>query len=287
MDKEALIEQMLNELGEAKLSAYKSEGDKKLEESNVVWSSEYTYDEEFYKEQYQEYIDNYIPAEPKSYEAWLEMWQEDMEEMAAYEDFEFNIADYSEEELKEMYDDYVANYQDPGPVDYDKWQFSFAEEDSYNQSEVLSENFSEQIYPMIERQLNHKALILIGSVGRWNGTSDGAKVLNDEEQQLRNIMSDYDEIIVTEEDDKQLEMEFVHHDASHHMKLYTLPEDVLELAKAVDYEQEVKDRYDEEFIEKQGLDYLIKEEFLTDIYDLDAAELIPHTNLLKPIINTL
>lgn len=287
MDKEALIEQMLNELGEAKLSAYKSEGTAKLQESNVIWSSEYTYDEEFYKEQYQEYLDEYMPSEPKSYEAWLEMWQEDMEEMASYEDFEFNIEDYSEEELKEMYDDYVANYQDPGPVDFDKWQFGFAEQDSYNQAEVLSENFSESIYPMIENQLNHKTLILVGSVGRWTGTKDGARVLDDEEQSLRNLMSDYDEIIITEEDNKQLEIEFVHHDASHHMKLYTLPEDVLELAKAIEYEQEVYDKYDEEFIEKQGLDYLVKEEFLTGIYDLDASELIPHTNLLKPIINTI
>lgn len=287
MNKDALLEEMLNELGNAQLTVYRESNETKLEESNTIWSSEYNYDEEFVKEQYQDYLDNYMPSEPKSFESWKEEWIEDMYEMAEYEDFEFNPDDYTDEELKEQYEDYKENYVDPGPVDRDKWEIDFLEFDSEAQWQVKDENFTEQIYPMIENQLNHNKLILLGSVGRWNGTFDGGIILGNEESDLRKVMGDYDEVTVAEEDTKQLSMEFSHHDGSHFMYLFTLPEDTLELAKALDYESNVKDIYDEEFLAKADIDQLIKEAFEDDLDNLDVSKLAEHKDLLKPIVNTI
>lgn len=287
MNKDALLEEMLTELGNAQLAAYRESNETKLEESNTIWSSEYNYDEEFVKEQYQDYLDNYMPSEPKSFESWKEEWIEDMYEMAEYEDFEFNPDDYTDEELKEQYEDYKENYVDPGPVDRDKWEIDFLEFDSEAQWQVKDENFTEQIYPMIENQLNHNKLILLGSVGRWNGTFDGGIILGNEESDLRKVMGDYDEVTVAEEDTKQLSMEFSHHDGSHFMYLFTLPEDTLELAKALDYESNVKDIYDEEFLANADIDQLIKEAFEDDLDNLDVSKLAEHKDLLKPIVNTI
>lgn len=286
MNKEALLEEMLNELGNGVRAAYNQEFSK-LEESNTIWSSEYNYDEEFVKEQYQDYLDNYTPSEPKSFERWKEEWIEDMYEMSEYEDFEFNPDDYTDEELKEQYEEYKENYVDPGPVDRDKWEIDFLEFDSQAQWQVKDENFTEQIYPMIENQLKHNKLILLGSVGRWNGTFDGGIILGNEESDLRKVMGDYDEVTVAEEDTKQVSMEFSHHDGSHFMYLFTLPEDTLELAKALDYESNVKDIYDEEFLADADMDQLIKEAFEDDLDNLDVSELAEHKDLLKPIVNTI
>lgn len=269
MNKEALLEEMLNELGNGVRAAYNQNFESKLEESSTIWTSEYNYDEEFINEQYQEYLDNYIPSEPKDFETWKNDYFEDMAEEMAYEGEDFDPSAYTEEELNEMYDDYKTNYVDPGPLDKEKWEFSFLEFDSQSQWEVMDENFTEQIFPMIEKQCHHNRLILMGTTGRWTGTSAGGDIIKAEEKDLRNLMADYDEINVNVEDDNQLSMDFIHHDGTDSMYLYTYPEILTELSKIMGYEDET--------------------EFESDVESgyIDAQDLEPHKGLLIKIVQDI
>lgn len=269
MNKETLLEEMNKEIENVKVTPYVKMNEEKIEESKTIWTSEYNYDEEFIKERYQDYLDNYIPSKPKEYNDWYKDWEEDMYETAYYEQIEFKPEDYTNEELQDAYNDYVENYQDPGPLDREKWEFNFLEQDAQDQWEVMSENFAEQIFPMIEKQCHHNKLILLGTTGRWTGTAAGGDIIDAEEDAIRNVMSDYDEITVEEQDDKQLSIDFNHHDGTDTMYLYTYPEVLTELSKLMGYEDESEFEYE---VEHNGI---------------DAQDLEEHKEQLIKIVNTI
>lgn len=237
----------------------------KIEESRTIWSSEYDYNEEYLDSQYQEYLDSYTPAKPLDFESWKQNFIEDSYESSYMDDQEFDPTSWSEEEYKEAYDDYVVNFEDPGPMDKDKWEFEFTESDSEDQWDVKSEDFSNHIFPIIEQQCNHDKLILMGSSETWQGTFAGGTIINADENDLRAIMGNYDEVTVTEEDNKQISISFIHHDGTNVMYLYTYPEDLNPLMQALKIEDESQFLYD---IDHDGI---------------DASDLEPFKNLLIKI----
>jgi len=267
-------------------------------EDKIIWSSQYDFDGTTADEAYQEYLDEFesTPVEPKSFEEWLEdtkdIWfdaeadrykEEHPNEIDKLSDFEIDeidaqLRDNVEKEieanmddLKDQYEEYVEEFKKENnmttPEDKERWQMSWYEQDADAQWEVKDADFTNSVFPMIESQCNDDILLLFGSVGLWNGTFDGGKMIKAEESELRKIMGDYDDVIVEADEDNHIAMKFVHHDGVHYMQLFTIPEDLTELAKAMKYED--------------------ADELYSDIVNgyVDEEELAKHPDLLVPIID--
>ena len=190
----------------------------------------------------------------------------------------------SEEELQDEYNEYASNEEDP--KDYETWLQSYQPSEAVY--EVLSEDFTNIIFPMIENQCNEDILLLDASLGRWNGRYKGGKIINADEGQLRSILSDYDEVSLLDTD-KGVQIEGIHHDGTDYYQLYTIPQDLTELATAMNYEDTIRENNDEEIINRYGIETMMADELLSDITNnyVDDEELFKHTDLLVPIKNTL
>lgn len=266
-------------------------------ENTIVWTSEYQGDEETADEAYQEYLDEFEPSPktPVSFEEWLEdtkdTWfdaeanrykeenpDKDPDKLTDFELDEINAELYDRvekeieanmDDLKDQYEEYCEEIQKEmtSPADKEKWLTGWYEQDAQDQWEVVDEDFSDNIWPMIENQCNENILILLGSVGRWNGTFGGGKIIYADEKNLRNTMSDYDDISVEADDENKLSINYMHHDGTDTMYLYTIPQDLTELAKAMNYD------------DPDELDTDIRQDYV------DMEELAKHVDLLIPIIN--
>lgn len=190
----------------------------------------------------------------------------------------------SEEELQDEYNEYASNEEDP--KDYETWLQSYQPSEAVY--EVLSEDFTNIIFPMIENQCNEDILLLDASLGRWNGRYKGGKIINADEGQLRSILSDYDEVSLLDTD-KGVQIEGIHHDGTDYYQLYTIPQNLTELATAMNYEDIIRENNDEETINRYGIETMMADELLSDITNnyVDDEELFKHTDLLVPIKNTL
>ena len=190
----------------------------------------------------------------------------------------------SEEELQDEYNEYASNEEDP--KDYETWLQSYQPSEAVY--EVLSEDFTNIIFPMIENQCNEDILLLDASLGRWNGRYKGGKIINADEGQLRSILNDYDEVSLLDTD-KGVQIEGIHHDGTDYYQLYTIPQDLTELATAMNYEDIIRENNDEEIINRYGIETMMADELLSDITNnyVDDEELFKHTDLLVPIKNTL
>jgi len=277
-------------------SEEKKDSDKKLTENTVVWTSEYEGDEETAEEAYQEYLDEFEPSAktPKSFEMWLEdtkeVWFEaeaerykeenpdkDPDKLTDFELDEINAELYDRvekeieanmDDLKEQYEEYCEEIQKEmtSPLDKERWLTGWYEQDAQAQWEVKDEDFSNSVWPMIESQCKEDILILLGSVGRWDGTSGGGKIIYADEKNLRDTMADYDEIRVEADDNNQISINYIHHDGTDSMYLYTIPEDLTELAKAMGYD------------DPDELDTDIRQDYV------DMSELAKHVDKLIPIV---
>lgn len=190
----------------------------------------------------------------------------------------------SEEELQDEYNEYASNEEDP--EDYETWLQSYQPDEAVYQ--VLSEDFTNVIFPMIENQCNEDILLLDASLGRWNGRYKGGKIINADEGQLRSILSDYDEVSLLDTN-KGVQIEGIHHDGTDYYQLYTIPQDLTELATAMNYEDIIRENNDEEIINRYGIETMMADELLSDITNnyVDEEELFKYTDLLVPIKNTL
>ena len=277
-------------------SEEKKDSDKKLTENTVVWTSEYEGDEETAEEAYQEYLDEFEPSAktPKSFEMWLEdtkeVWFEaeaerykeenpdkDPDKLTDFELDEINAELYDRvekeieanmDDLKEQYEEYCEEIKQEmtSPLDKERWLTGWYEQDAQAQWEVKDEDFSNSVWPMIESQCKEDILILLGSVGRWDGTSGGGKIIYADEKNLRDTMADYDEIRVEADDNNQISINYIHHDGTDSMYLYTMPEDLTELAKAMGYD------------DPDELDTDIRQDYV------DMSELAKHVDKLTPIV---
>lgn len=157
--------------------------------------------------------------------------------------------DYDPEELKERYQEYLDGFEaeedeETGevsePKDFENWKYDYIADDSYDQWDMKKEDLEENIYPMIDKQINNDILIVSGNYNSnypdFRPSGKGGKFLNKAEDIL-DWLSDEDRIDFTNTDGI-LGVNAYDHDGSIGGLLYTLPDDdklLLEIAKATDY----------------------------------------------------
>ena len=135
--------------------------------------------------------------EDEGFKDWLEANGYD-EELESAED---------EEERNKMLNDYMEWYNE-------------------TDNEVISEDWEENVLPMIERQLDDEdLLILLGSAQTWRGTHSAGKVCRGIDE-FSSLAADYDIIEFETNDNNDLSVDLVHHDGTHVMDLYTFNGDV-------------------------------------------------------------
>lgn len=272
------------------------------DDEHIIWDSEIDYyDDEYMADvkanQYQDYLDNFEPSEPLSYEDWLDSeecydnhyhWFED----SGIADGDWDsLVDLYEVEFKEDYDDYVANYKDE-PLPFDKWYNNFIEDSSYDDWNILEDDLKENIFPTIDNQLVDNILLLSGNYGSnypdFKSSGAGGVLWENGTDDFRAYMGNFDRVCITTQNGI-LGAICNDHDGTVSGQFYTLPEDKTELIKALGYEDIIKERYDEEDLDKYNENDLMETEFNNDLYygGIDARDLNQHIDLLKPIKDTI
>ena len=272
------------------------------EDEHIIWDSEIDYYDDDYMadvkaNQYQDYLDNFEPSEPLSYEDWLDSeecydnhyhWFED----SGIADGDWDsLVDLYEVEFKEDYDDYVANYKDE-PLPFDKWYNNFIEDSSYDDWNILEDDLKENIFPTIDNQLVDNILLLSGNYGSnypdFKSSGAGGVLWENGTDDFRAYMGNFDRVCITTQNGI-LGAICNDHDGTVSGQFYTLPDDITELIKALGYEDIIKERYDEEDLDKYNENDLMETEFNNDLYygGIDARDLNQHIDLLKPIKDTI
>lgn len=83
------------------------------------------------------------------------------------------------------------------------------------------EDFENEIVPEISKQCRNDVLILAGTVGRWNGNFNGGAIIDVDDL---GGFGDVDDIEITV-DNGNVFWNGIHHDGTHIMQLFTIPED--------------------------------------------------------------
>lgn len=167
---------------------------KKIVEGTKVWSSE------------SEYVDQNDP----DFKEWLEEFH-DVNAEAQEEAENLGIDPNNQEEMDNIYDGLIQDY---------------LEMYNENDNEAISEDWNENILPMIERQLDDNDLvIMLGTAQTWRGTGNAGKVLRGMDD-FKSLVADYDIIEFETSDDESLSINLIHHDGTHRMALYTFNGDV-------------------------------------------------------------
>lgn len=266
-------------------------------EEHTIWDSEIDYyDEEYMNEvrenQYQDYLDNFEPSEPLSFEDWVMSdecydthyhWFEDSG-VTEWTD----LVDAYKDEFKEDYDEYVANYKDE-PLPFDKWYNDYIEESSYDDWNTLKEDLENNILPSIERQMNYNCLILSGYYGSnypdFKSSGNGGKMFEDVDE-FEDYMSRFDRTIITTQAGI-LGSSLYDHDGTVSGEFYTLPENLTELVKAMNYETYVD--IPEDITDEQDILDTVMDQFEEDLVygNVDVRDLTEHIDLLVPIKDTI
>ena len=296
-DNDLYYNSMLDENKELKKEYYKMPDDE-----HIIWDSEVDYyDEEYMKDikenQYQDYLDNFEPSVPMSFEDWLNSeecydshyhWFEDSG--VAEGDWDA-LVDLYEVEFKEDYEDYIEDYKDE-PLDFDTWYSNYISDSSYEDWEMLEEDLLDNIFPNIDNQVNDSVLVLSGYYGSnypdFKSSGAGGKLFTDGTKGFREYMGNFDRVCITTQNGI-LGAICNDHDGTVSGQFYTLPDDKTELIKALGYEDIIKERYDEEDLERYDEMDLMETEFNNDLmYEgIDAKDLTEHLDLLKPIKDTI
>ena len=269
---------------------------------HIIWDSEVDYyDDEYMNDikenQYQDYLDNFEPSVPLSFEDWLNTeecydshyhWFEDSG--VAEGDWDA-LVDLYEVEFKEDYEDYIKDYKDE-PLDFDTWYSNYISDSSYEDWEMLEEDLLDNIFPNIDNQVNDSVLVLSGYYGSnypdFKSSGAGGKLFTDGTKGFREYMGNFDRVCITTQDGI-LGAICNDHDGTVSGQFYTLPDDKTELIKALGYEDIIKERYDEEDLDRYDEMDLMETEFNNDLmYEgIDARDLTEHLDLLKPIKDTI
>ena len=280
----------------------KTEYYKMPDNEHIIWDSEVDYyDEEYMKDikenQYQDYLDDFEPSVPMSFEEWLNSeecydnhyhWFEDSG--VAEGDWDA-LVDLYEVEFKEDYEDYIEDYKDE-PLDFDTWYSNYISDSSYEDWELLEEDLLDNIFPHIDEQINDSVLVLSGYYGSnypdFKSSGAGGKLFTDGTDGFRDYMGGFDRVCITTQDGI-LGAICNDHDGTVSGQFYTLPDDKTELIKALGYEDIIKERYDEEDLDRYDEMDLMETEFNNDLmYEgIDARDLTEHLDLLKPIKDTI
>lgn len=294
----------------------KTEYYKMPDDEHIIWDSEVDYYDDDYMEdvkqnQYQDYLDDFEPSEPPTFEDWV-MSEECYD--THYNWFEdtgitewSDLVDEYRDEFKEDYDDYVANYKDE-PLPFDKWYSNYIKDASYDDWEYLEDDLKSNIFPEIDKQVNDDVLILSGYYGSnypdFKSSGAGGKLFEKGTKDFRDYMSNFDRVCITTQNGI-LGAVLGDHDGTVSGQFFTLPDDKSELFKALDLENKVKEDYTDQEIDWENgtvgeydsmgnyrnydLEDLVEKEFyeLLEYGGLDARDFTTHLELLKPIKDTI
>lgn len=138
--------------------------------------------------------------------------------------------------------------------------------------EFLADEFNNYVLPNIKKQCRNDVLVLAGSVGSWDGTYNGGIVI-DVDNLLTFDNGDYDVELV--EDSGKLIWVMKHHDGTHYMQLFTVPDDEesrIKIVKDLGIVDWLKDIYEYENDEDVIEDALSRLESPNDLKDALAVE---------------
>lgn len=168
--------------------------------------------------------------------------------------------DYDQDELKERYQEYVDSFEaeedeETGevsePKDFEDWKYDYIADDSYDQWDMKKEDLEENIYPMIDKQINDDILIVSGNYNSnypdFRKSGNGGKFLNKAEDIL-DWLGNEDRVEILN-NDGIVGVAAYDHDGSIGGNLYTLPDDddlLYEIAMKTDYYD--KDRTKEDVL---------------------------------------
>lgn len=158
--------------------------------------------------------------------------------------------DYDQEELKERYQEYLdtvnsdsydtQNDADFEPKSFEDWKYDYIADDSYDQWDMKKEDLEENIYPMIDKQINDDILIVSGNYNSnypdFRKSGNGGKFLNKAEDIL-DWLGNEDRVEILN-NDGIIGVAGYDHDGSISGNLYTVPADddlLYEIAMKTDY----------------------------------------------------
>ena len=206
---------------------------------------------------------------------------------------------YNEDTMDEVrnndYQDYLDNAKanNEEPIDFEEYYENLIANgffDNYMDSNL--DDLTENILPEIEKQLNNDLLLLSGDYGSnypdFRPSGEGGVMWEHGVDEFKSYTSEFDRVCITTKNGI-LGTICADHDGTVSGQFYTLPDDITELLKALDYESVIKDRYTEEELDKYNEQDLMESEFENDIYygGIDARDLTTHIDLLKPIKDTI
>lgn len=279
------------------------------DEENIIWSSEDSiddYDIDEMKEIYQDYLDEFdSEMKPMTYEDWLFSeecsdyfyyeWVDVAKENPKYAEFYDFITEYVDDEQKEdAYNDYVEQCKNTTlqPDDFETWFDNYRIDHGDEVWSWKEDDLKENIFPAIDKQLNDNILLLSGSYGSnypdFRPSGDGGVMWENGTDDFRAYMGNFDSVAITTMNGI-LGAICGDHDGTVSGQFYTLPDDKTEFIKALGYEDIIKERYDEEDLDKYNENDLMETEFNNDLYygGIDARDLNQHIDLLKPIKDTI
>ena len=153
--------------------------------------------------------------------------------------------------------------------------FSTYELEDVDDFESAWDDYTNVIVPEIKSQCRQDILVMAGTVGRWNGNYNGGAVIDVDD--LPSFGGDVD-YVELEEDDGNVLWLGIHHDGTHTMQLFTIPEDIEARKKIcldlgiVDWLKNIYDYDTDEQCMDDALSYLDSPVDLNDIFGPEEYE---------------
>lgn len=295
----------VSDLREAK--QIKNEYYVKPDDEHIIWDSEFdinNFDMDDLKDtHYQNYLDNFDDTvTPMDYEDWLDSdncanyfdleWEEAAKENDYFSEWYEFITEYvSDEEKEEAYNEYVENCNNTKlqPKDFEEWLDDNTNQLAEDDWEIKEEDLDINILPEIDRQINYDTLILTGYYGSnypdFRSSGNGGKMF-DSIEDFKNYMGNFDRVCITTKNGI-LGSILNDHDGTISGQFYTLPENLTDLVKAINYEQYVD--IPEDITDEDEIFETVMDQFEEDLVygGVDIQDLTNHIELLVPIKDTI
>lgn len=295
----------VSDLREAK--QIKNEYYVKPDDEHIIWDSEFdinNFDMDDLKDtHYQNYLDNFDDTvTPMDYEDWLDSdncanyfdleWEEAAKENDYFSEWYEFITEYvSDEEKEEAYNEYVENCNNTKlqPKDFEEWLDDNTNQLAEDDWEIKEEDLDVNILPEIDRQINYDTLILTGYYGSnypdFRSSGNGGKMF-DSIEDFKNYMGNFDRVCITTKNGI-LGSILNDHDGTVSGQFYTLPENLTDLVKAINYEQYVD--IPEDITDEDEIFETVMDQFEEDLVygGVDTSDLTNHIELLVPIKDTI
>lgn len=205
-------------------------------------------------------------------------------------DSEISDDDFDMEQMKDLYKDYCTNLQGGEAPEFDDW-FEDYRGDNYDVVwDWKEDDLKENILPEIDKQLNYNYLMLCGGYNSnypdFRPSGNGGVDFEGTEE-FRNYMSKFDRVAITSTDGV-LGAICGDHDGTVAGQFYTLPEKLTELAKAMNYQDQVDIEEVEGETEEDRWE-AIMDQFEEDILygGLDYSDFKDYLEYMVPIKDTI